>query len=297
VGQAARLGGVMSLVVMAGCGILTSQQWDTSSYKSPNWTGDGHIIAVKETLKHERNLTSDKVVDFKSIIVEMDPDGGNEHDLFSIDGSQTVKVVERSTSGNIVAYLHDFGLLKVYRLQGGVWSQITAISLGQAFDLVKISPDESKIYVSYGTSEFIVFDVYGNELRRKSGGGGNWKSANQILFYDFDKSLIVSYLVNSDSTTDMPTYAYPEVYFPSENAIYYQSSSFDEGPFRVRQDLLTERVVTTNFSYSPNTYNDFMGQHLSPDGTRIVMGAHGIEQRPSGIYVLNIQLSTTVQLR
>ena len=128
----------ISLVTLLnGCGIFT-QTWDTTSYKSPNWAESGNILAVKEVVVFERTPISESSTGGYSVIVEMDPNGENEHELFRISGSETVNVVERSASGNVVAYINDSSYLNVYQNQGGRWVKLWTKTPGENIDLVKI---------------------------------------------------------------------------------------------------------------------------------------------------------------
>jgi hypothetical protein len=155
------------------------------------------------------------------------------------------------------------------------------------------------VYVSEGSSEFYVFDVGGAELFHSSAGaGGGFKDSNNIIFNQTNIEIGKTSIFNL-STGEISEigrgFAF-DLYIPSENSILYVGGDFN-GDYLEKLNLNIDRVSTINFSYAPYKYEDFMGQHLSPDASKMVMGAGGFDHRPSGIYVMIITPSEILRLR
>ncbi|NBV42783.1 hypothetical protein EBR96_08475, partial [bacterium] len=183
-----------------------------------------------------------------------------------------------------------------FRFENGRWNLKWTKTMDRIME-VKFSPDETKIYASIGTAEFYVYSILGNELRHNTtGGGGVWKNSNQILYSDFVLKSIVLMNVNDGTKITLSDAIYPEVYLPSSNKIVSTSDSFFDGHKLLIQSLDNFSIVTTNFTYAGYDYDDFIGRHFSPDGTKMVMMYSGSID-PAGIFILDFGTSTLSRIR
>jgi len=287
--------GVMTVcvAVMGGCGFNSRE---STTYTVPNWTGNGRIIAGKEYMRSHSNLISNSVLDeARSSIVVMDADGGNEHELFEAGYSSLIAM---SASGNVVAYIS--GRLHVMVNDGG-WKEKWSVDINeggaQNYDNIQISPDETKIYVSEGRYQFKVFAIDGRLLTHQViGGGGGFKSNTELIIQstgslDEGGALVSYFNLDSFQLIKTPYVKEPEVYLPSENSIVSDGGSY----FISKLFLSTGSVTTYPISYSPYSYTDFTGRHLSPDGTKVVMSYDSVDD--VGIYILDILQNRMDRLR
>ena len=283
---------LVGVAMLAGCSLGVNE---STSYSIPNWTADGRIIARKVYLKTEHTLVSNSEIRaYQNSIVVMDDNGGHEQKLFDVD-ENGISLVEMSPSGNYVGYINSMSLLKVFKNEGGRWNLKWTKTVESFTDRISFSPDESKLYISEGSYQFKIFDSNGRELWHETlGGGGGFKTNSEVLFnQDSTTSLKLSlFNVLTGITTVVRPGTYIDEYVISGNSIVTALSSY-----ALTTNLDTGVIVTTNFTYTPYKYEDFVGRHLSPDGKKIVMSAKGPEFQGSGIYVLSIDTSQTGVLR
>lgn len=290
-----RIVGVMSLVVMAGCAIDPKE---STTYSVPNWTGDGRIVASKTTMKSHKNLISSSVLDeYRQAIVVMDADGSNEHELFTV-GDNGIRLIAMSASGNVVAYIG--ARLRVVVNEGG-WREKWSVDINEggarSYDNLQINPAESKLYASEGTYQFKVFSMDGTEVAHQLvGGGGGFKDNNTIVFNQ--TNLEIGYTSEFSTQTGLVAqmgrgFAF-NLYVPSENAVIYLGGSYNTN-YSEKLYFNSNTISTTNFSYSPYSYSDFTGRHLSPEGKKLIMSYDSVDD--VGIYVLDIDRNRIDRLK
>ena len=289
---------LVGVAMLAGCSLGVNE---STSYSIPNWTADGRIIARKVYLKTEHTLVSNSEIRaYQNSIVVMDDNGGHEQKLFDVD-ENGISLVEMSPSGNYVGYINSMSLLKVFKNEGGRWNLKWTKTVDRFTDRISFSLDETKLMLNIGYSRLFVYStnspdhlIYSNNDRQ--GAPGLWLSGTQFYFADNNIEKLV--VVDTISSQERPLsfVMFPEIYVASENALYYQSSSFDAGAFRVRCRLDTGETTTTNFTYTPYKYEDFVGRHLSPDGKKIVM-SYGGSIDPAGIFLLDINNSNLSRIK
>ena len=286
---------LVGVAMLAGCSLGVNE---STSYSIPNWTADGRIIARKVYLKTEHTLVSNSEIRaYQNSIVVMDDNGGHEQKLFDVD-ENGISLVEMSPSGNYVGYINSMSLLKVFKNEGGRWNLKWTKTVDSSTNLVKFRPDEMKVYLSRGRAAFYLFEnSSGSQLRyEETGGGGCFINNSEILMQDsipgFDGGARLSrYAIDAHTQTRIDIILTPRIYVASENAVY-GIGALD----MLKVEMGTGRLTTYNFTYTPYKYEDFVGQHLSPDGKKIVM-SYGGSIDPAGIFLLDINNSTLSRIK
>ena len=139
-----------------------------------------------------------------------------------------------------------------------------------------------------------VYDISGDLVASNAdGGGGVWLSSTEVILRNHVLNQMCSFSLLTQQHTPITSQKFaPDTYVSSENIVYDLGA--DD---LLKVNLGTDEVTTINFSYSSYSYEDFSGRHLNGDGTKMVMGAYGIEHRPSGVYLMDIETSQIVRFR
>lgn len=204
------------LMGLGGCGLI--EERESTSYHIPNWTTDGEIIALKTWMKHRKTLiTNSEPVGLRETVVLMGPNGENERELFEISlGSP--RLVELSSQGTYVAILSGTGLY-LYNRNGDILKvleiDLSAISLD--FNL-----DETKLYVSIGYSDMLIYSVPDMVLEESNGfgGGGGFVDSINIVYYDWENSKMSLYNTETDVKTLQPVQLVPDIYSVITNKVH-----------------------------------------------------------------------------
>jgi hypothetical protein len=231
------------------------------------------------------------MVSYRNSIVLMNDDGSDVQELFEVN-ENGIQRIEMSPQGTYVGYVNALGELKVYT-RGGTLVARVDFGYENSVQVLDFSPDETKVYLSFGYSQMLIYSVpdlvllSSNEL----GGGGCWKDNNELLVYHKDLGGVGVYdFLNSTMTHLFPFSVNEMVYVSSENVLFSLGSSVV-----YRYELGAESYTEVGFSWDPYEYNDFTGKQISPDGEKIVMSYDSIEN--VGIYILTIENSQIQRIK
>ena len=271
----------MGALLLGGCGYDVTE---TTTYRAANWTPEGQIIARKLTLRHGKNLISNSIPmgDSEEIVV-MNADGSGEHGLFSVDENM-IKLIEMSPLGNYVGYINGNGELKVYTRGGALVGRVD-FGHENSVQVLDFSPDETKVYLSFGYSEMLIYSVPDLvELdRNEFGGGGGFVDSVSIVYYDWDEAKMSLYNTETNSKTLQVVQLVPDIYSVITNKVHTLGSNVV-----YTYELGAASYTEVGFSWGPYEANDFTGKHLSGDGGKVVMGAGGLVFEGAGIHILDV---------
>jgi hypothetical protein len=278
------LGGVVIgilLLLIGGCGLI--EESESTSYHIPNWTSDGEIIALKRWMKHRKTLISNsEPIGFRETVVLMGTNGENERELFRVElGSP--KLLELSPQGNYIGLI-DGAVLLLYDRDGNVLAQINP---DPDVTYIKFSPDETMLYGSEETHNMVFFALPDlSELARNEfGGGGGFVDSVSVVYYDWNALKMALYNTETHSKTLQTVQLVPEIYSLVTNKVHAIDASI-----LYTYELGAENYTEVGISWAPYKYGDFTGQHLSPDGGKVVMGATALfDKAGAGIYVLDVE--------
>ena len=272
----------MLLLLAGGCGYDVTE---TTTYRAANWTTDGQIIARRLTLKHGKNLISNSIpMGSSEEIVLMNADGSGEHGLFSVDENM-IMLIEMSPRGNYVGYINGDGELKIYTRGGALVGRVT-LGADNSVQVLDFSPDETKVYLSFGYGEMLIYSVPDLVaiVRNRLGGGGVWKTNEKLLVYHSDLGGLGEYSLPNLTMTHLFAFSVNEMVYNSDKNTLYSLGAEAVYSYVLGGTGYETRPV----SWSPYEANDFTGKHLSGDGGRVVMG-DAFEYGGIGIFILDIE--------
>ena len=291
-GQAARLVGVMSLVVLVGCGGSVT----VSHYYNPAWMADGRIIAVRDDVTTYTGFTMSAGggSDHKKFIVVMNADGSNEHTVKSLGEFQN-SPINVSPLGNFIAY-NDGGDLAILDKNYNRIASIPWNSEGHNLYFFDWSPDETKIILNVDSNNFL-YGRDGQKIR-------NLASISYIPFWKYGTN-IFGYLsqgiglFDQSGTLVASSINGPGGYLYFVDGNYYLGANMLGGVGKVRVSDFTviETYPTLNQVLSGFTYERLQLNPVNQTELLYSKPNTRLENDPQEIWLINLDGSGQRQLR